>query len=119
MTPGAWRWLAVLAASLVPATAFAWGATGHEYASGIAAETLPDEIPAFVRTPQAIATIAVLGREPDRSKGAGRPHDSERDPAHFVSLDDEGMVAGVFPLEAIPTTREAYDTALRARGFTQ
>jgi hypothetical protein len=119
LTLGIWRWLAVLVASLVPATAFAWGATGHEYVSGIAAGTLPGEIPAFVRTPEAIATIAVLGREPDRSKGAGRTHDSERDPAHFVSLDDEGMVAGVFPLEAIPTTREAYDTALRARGFTQ
>lgn len=119
MTLGVWCLSAALAMGLAPATAFAWGATGHEYVSGIAAETLPEEIPAFIRTPEATATIAVLGRELDRSKGAGRTHDSERDPGHFVSLDDQGMVAGAFPLEAIPITREAYDTALRAKGFTQ
>ncbi|WIM09856.1 hypothetical protein [Enhydrobacter sp.] len=119
MTSGARFWAILLAASLAPATVFAWGATGHEYVSGIAAETLPDEVPAFVRTPAAIDTIAVFGRELDRSKGAGMTHDSERDPGHFVNLSDDGMVAGVFPLETAPLTREAYDTALRAKGFTQ
>lgn len=99
--------------------AFAWGATGHELISGVAAEMLPDELPAFVRSPGAVADIAVLGRELDRSKGAGLTHDSERDPGHFVALDDVGWVAGVFPLESAPLTREAYDTALRAKGFTQ
>jgi hypothetical protein len=99
--------------------AFAWGATGHEYVSGIAAETLPEELPAFVRTPEAAADIAVLGREPDRSKGAGLTHDSERDPAHFVALTDDGSIAGVLPLEEMPPTREAYDSALRRKGFDQ
>ena len=106
-------------ALLEPGPAFAWGATGHEYVSGIAAQTLPDELPLFVRTPEAIATIAVLGRELDRSKGAGLAHDSERDPGHYVHLDDHGEVGGVFPLEAMPLTREAYDGKLRARGLTQ
>lgn len=106
-------------ALLVPANAFAWGATGHEYVSGVAVETLTSEIPAFVRTPQAIDTIAVLGRELDRSKGAGLTHDSERDPGHYVNLTDDGAVVGVFPLELAPLTREAYDTALRTRNFTQ
>jgi hypothetical protein len=91
-----------------------WGATGHELVSGIAAESLPDEIPAFVRTPEAIAEITVLGRELDRSKGSGDSHDKERDPAHFVVLDDRAVVMGVMALEAIPQTREAYDSALRA-----
>ncbi len=106
---------------LLPAAppAFAWGATGHEFVSGIAAETLPAELPAFVRAPQAIADIAVLGRELDRSKGAGPTHDSERDPGHFVALTDDGSIVGVMPLEEIPLTREAYDTALRAKGFDQ
>jgi hypothetical protein len=63
--------LAVIATVISPATACAWGATGHEWVSGIAAEELPDEIPAFVRTPEAVADIAVLGRELDRSKGSG------------------------------------------------
>jgi hypothetical protein len=31
--------------------AFGWGVTGHECATGIAIEKLPDDIPAFVRCP--------------------------------------------------------------------
>jgi hypothetical protein len=111
--------LASAAIALSPATALAWGATGHEFISGIAAELLPEEIPDFVRTPQAIADIAVFGRELDRSKGAGETHDTERDPGHFVDLDDAGLVAGLLALDSIPLTREAYDTALRAKDFTQ
>lgn len=99
--------------------AWAWGATGHEWVSGIAVELLPEEIPAFVRTPEAAADIAVMGREPDRSKGAGKTHDSERDPAHWISLADDGAVLGVLPFKDLPETREAYDTLLRAKGFTQ
>jgi hypothetical protein len=111
--------LAALALLPPASPAFAWGATGHEFVSGIAAEALPPEIPAFVRTSTAVADIAVLGREPDRSKGAGLTHDSERDPGHFVALTDDGSIAGVMPLEEIPLTREAYDTALRRKGFDQ
>jgi len=99
--------------------AFAWGATGHEYVSGIAAETLPEEIPAFVRTPEAIADIAVLGRELDRSKGSGLTHDAERDPGHSLRMTDDGLIAGVVALEKLPPTREAYDTELRSKGLTQ
>lgn len=97
-----------------------WGATGHEFVSGVAAEALPDEIPAFALTPEAVDEIAVLGRELDRSKGSGDPHDKERDPGHFVSLDNSGRVMGLMPLDEIPSTREAYDGALRAgSAFTQ
>src|SRR5215831_15187918 len=35
----------------------------------------------FVRTPEAAAEIDVLGREPNRSKGACTEHDSERSPS--------------------------------------
>jgi hypothetical protein len=109
---------AIILAVGCPATAWAWGATGHEWISGIAAEELPEEIPAFVRTLGAVADIAVFGRELDRSKGSGVTHDKERDPGHFVDLDDDGTVAGL-ALTALPETREAYDTALRAKGQTQ
>src|SRR5260221_13079431 len=68
---------------------WAWGAIGHEWVSGIAIEKLPDSIPEFVRTPGAAAEIAVMGRELDRSKGAGKTHDAERDPGHFVDLSDD------------------------------
>jgi hypothetical protein len=103
----------------LPRLALAWGATGHEFVSGITAELLPEEVPGFARTPQAAAEIAVLGRELDRSKGTGLTHDTERDPGHYVHLADDGTVESVLALEALPATREAYDTALRARNFTQ
>ena len=35
----------------------------------------------------AVITVGELARELDRSKGAGRLHDSMRDPSHFVDLD--------------------------------
>jgi hypothetical protein len=111
---------ALLAAALWPAGhCWAWGATGHEWISGIAIEKLPDSVPAFVRTPEAGAEIAVMGRELDRSKGAGETHDKERDAGHYVDLADDGAVMGVLPLDKLPVTREAYDTQLRAGGQTQ
>jgi hypothetical protein len=63
--------------------------------------------------------IAVLGRELDRSKGAGKTHDAERDPGHCIDLYDNGDVRGVLSLANLAVTREAYDTELRAKGFTQ
>jgi hypothetical protein len=102
-----------------PTPAFAWGATGHEFVSGLAAEAFPEELPAFLRTPAAAADIAVLGRELDRSKGSGNPHDAERDAGHFVHLDDDGLVGGVLALDALPITREAYNASLEAKGKTQ
>ena len=102
-----------------PQKAWAWGATGHEWVSGIAIEKLPDDVPAFLRTPEAIADIAVIGREPDRSKGSGRTHDAERDPGHSIYLADDGSVMGVLPFSQLPVTREEYDTLLRVKGYTQ
>lgn len=103
----------------ISTAAHAWGATGHEWVSGIATEKLPDTLPAFIRTPEAIAAIAVMGRELDRSKGSGKMHDAERDPGHYVDLADDGSVEGVLPLANLPVTREEYDTLLRAGGKTQ
>src|SRR5262249_25018259 len=98
---------------------WAWGATVHEWISGIAIEKLPDTVPAFVRTPEVAAEIAIMGRELDRSKGAGKIHDAQPDPGHYVDLGDNGEVMGVVPLAKLPRTREAYDTERRAKGFTQ
>ena len=78
--------------------ALGWGATGHEFISGIAIEKLPDDVPAFVRTPDAVVEIALMGRELDRSKGAGETHDKERDPGHYIDLSDDGKAMGIVPL---------------------
>jgi hypothetical protein len=60
--------------------------------------------------------VGELSREPDRSRGAGRVHDNARDPAHFLDLGDDGRVFGGPRLDALPPTREDYETALRAVG---
>jgi adenylate cyclase len=58
------RWTAILAVAIWPAGhAFGWGATGHEWATGIAIEKLPEDVPAFVRDPTMVPELALMGRE--------------------------------------------------------
>ncbi|HEX5775811.1 MAG TPA: S1/P1 Nuclease [Caulobacteraceae bacterium] len=102
--------------ALAPAQALAWGATGHRIVGVLGAEALPDEVPAFLRSPGVATEIGELAREPDRSKSAGRIHDSDRDAAHFIDVDDAGLVMGGPPLSAMPPTRADYETALQAAG---
>lgn len=97
----------------------AWGATGHEFITGIAAELLPEEIPAFLRSPPSVQIMAPIGREPDRIKNSYATIDSDLGPAHYVLLADNKLVAGILPLDRLPATREDYDTLLRAGGSSQ
>ncbi len=104
---------------LTPVPALAWGSAGHRMIGELAAKNLPEDMPAFLRSPEAIAAIGEFAREPDRSRGAGQIHDAERDPGHFVDASDDLTVLGGPPLKALPPTRSDYDTALRAVGATQ
>jgi hypothetical protein len=99
-----------------PGPAVAWGSTGHRIIGRLAVRGLPSDLPAFLRGAPAAQAVGELAREPDRWKGAGRMHDSDRDPGHFLDLGDDGRVLGGPALDALPATREAYDTALRAVG---
>lgn len=92
----------------------AWGDKGHRIVGTLAMEALPPEIPAFLRTRQVAEDVGELARELDRSKGAGRIHDSDRDPGHFADLDAEGRLLGGPKIVDLPPTRAAYETALRA-----
>lgn len=113
------RALLAVTCALVTTEASAWGSKGHEIVGLLGAEAFPHEIPAFLRTSSAIATIASFATELDRSKGAGATHDRERDPGHYIDFDENGKSQGVVPIDALPETREAYDTALRAGRQTQ
>ena len=94
--------------------ALAWGHAGHRIIGYLAVEGLPADLPLFLR---ASATDAgELARELDRSKGSGRIHDSDRDPGHFVDLDDAGKSMGGPHIMSLPPTRADYETQLRAVG---
>lgn len=109
--------VAVLAAvPLAASNAWAWGAMGHRLIGEAATAALPSDLPAFLRTPAAVQQIGELAREPDRSKGAGAPHDPDLDPGHFVDVDDEGKVNGGPALASLPPTRQGYAAALQAAG---
>src|SRR5690349_9530938 len=108
--------ISAIVVALAPAPAFAWGAAGHEFVAGAAIAGLSKNLPAFLKTPTAIWQITLLGREPDRWKNAGRTHDYERDPAHYINLDDSGGVAGVFTIDTLPVGRDDFEAQVRAKG---
>ncbi len=101
--------------AIVPAgRAMAWSATGHRLIGELAIQALPASMPAFLQWPSSAQAVGELAREPDRWKGSGRAHDSDRDPGHFIDLGEDGRVFGGPALSALPETRAAYDSALRA-----
>src|SRR5215472_11292791 len=104
---------------LVPTHALGWGSTGHRFIGEIAIQTLPEEVPSFLRTDDVARQVGELAREPDRWRGSGDVHDKERDPGHFVNIGDDLSIFGGPKLSALPPTRLDYDTALRAAGTTQ
>lgn len=101
------------------APSYAWGAKGHRIIGVLAAKHFPAGIPDFLRSPEAVARLGELSREPDRSRSSGNPHDQDRDPAHFVDVSDDGKVLEGPLLTQLPSNREDYDTALRMQGSDQ
>lgn len=107
--------LVALSIVLTPAPAFAWGATGHELVTGAAIDALSKNVPAFLKTKTARWQMSLLGREPDRSRGAGKTHDWERDSAHYINIGDDGLAEGIFSLDTLPTGRSDFDAAYRLK----
>jgi hypothetical protein len=106
----------LFAATVAPSPAQAWGATGHRLIGQLAVSTLPDNLPAFLRTPQAVEAVGEYAREPDRWKMSGAVHDEVRNAAHFVDIDDGGKVMGGPTLASLPATLAAYEKALAGVG---
>ena len=104
--------------ALMPANALAWGEVGHAMISRLGAQSLPDTVPAFLRTPAAVDEISYLGPEEDRLKGSGTSFDADWDEGHFLDLDDDGTVAGVVRMDALPRSMAAYAEALAKAGTT-
>jgi hypothetical protein len=73
---------------LAQLTAFSWGNDGHTYVNQVAAQKIPESMPAFLRTSAAVARIAYLGPEPDRWRGiAEYALNNAQSPDHFIFLE--------------------------------
>lgn len=103
----------------IPDLALAWGAGGYRLVGQLASQSLPAEIPEFLRTPEAGRQVAEVARQPDWSRGAGDPHDADSDPANYVLVGDDLKISGGPLLSALPANRQAYDAALRRAGSSQ
>jgi hypothetical protein len=108
-----------LALGLASPSALAWGPDGHRMIGELAVKNLPADLPAFLRTPAAAKEAGYLAPEADRQRGAGEAFDAEHSPAHFADVSDDLTILGGPPLNALPPTREQYDSALRAVGSDQ
>ncbi len=96
--------------------ALAWGDTGHRLVGEEAMRALPKGLPAFLYLSGSIKDVGQFSREPDIWRKAGAIHDAERDPAHLMRLDDNGLSLAGTELTAMPATHSDYDAAVRAHG---
>ncbi|MGO9575933.1 MAG: S1/P1 nuclease [Terriglobales bacterium] len=79
--------VSLLIAFLVPQqAAWGWGNEGHIYVNRVAAEKLPLDTPAFLRS--SVAELAYLGPEPDRWRESSNPAlKSAQEPDHYIDLE--------------------------------
>jgi S1/P1 Nuclease len=68
--------------------AHAWGDDGHRMINRLAAASLPDDAPAFLRTRSSLNEIEYLGPEPDRWRSPAEPElNSAQAQEHFIDLE--------------------------------
>jgi hypothetical protein len=71
-----------------PPQAQAWGNGGHRMINRLAATSLPNDVPAFLRSPDAVNEIEYLGPEPDRWRSPAEPElVAAQAPEHFIDLE--------------------------------
>ena len=102
--------IVLLLLSQVPSTR-AWGDEGHRYINRVAAQKLPDDMPAFFR--QAAARLEFLGPEPDRwrdNKELFFALHEVNAPDHFIDIDKPDN------FREIPNDRYKYMEFLHAQG---
>jgi hypothetical protein len=79
-------WLLLLTLVVPQSTAWGWGYEGHIFVNRVAAEKLPPDVPAFLRS--AVAELAYLGPEPDRWRENSDPAlKSAQEPDHYIDLE--------------------------------
>ena len=80
--------LALAACFVLAPLAHAWGNDGHKMINRLAANSLPADVPAFLRGESALNEIEYLGPEPDRWRSPAEPElVSAQAPEHFIDLE--------------------------------
>ena len=86
---------------------FGWGRDGHRMINRLAAQSLPADVPAFLRNGQAADTLEYLGPEPDRWRNRAEDELSyESAPDHFIDLEYADL------LGTLPKRRQDFVKAL-------
>jgi hypothetical protein len=77
--------------------AFGWGMDGHMLINRLAGQSLPDDVPAFLRSPAALDALEYYGPEPDRWRSTAEPElNAAQAPEHFIDLEYADL-AGPLP----------------------
>jgi hypothetical protein len=100
-------------------TVFAWDYQWHRLVSQLALETLPQDFPAFVKTPEARERILFLSGEADRWRNSNENTFKHlNNPDHYLDLEDIPL-AGLDPLAVSPFRYEfvAQFAAARAKNI--
>jgi hypothetical protein len=88
------RVLIAVLACLPAARCLGWGRDGHKLINRVAVQTLPADVPAFLRGSKAIAEIGYLGPEPDRWRSPAEPElSAAQAPEHFLDMELAEMAA--------------------------
>ncbi len=86
---------------------WAWGETGHRLINRLASQTLPQEVPEFLRDAAAQDAMDYLGPEPDRWKNPAEPELSAAgSPEHYLDMEYVDL------LPVLPRRRYDYVRAL-------
>lgn len=112
---GGWARFAT-AAALMPALlvqqGFGWGREGHKLINRLAAETLPHDVPEFLRSAAGQDAMEYYGPEPDRWRSPAEPElNAASAPEHFIDLEWADLVGSPLP-------RRRYDF-VRALAYAQ
>ena len=75
-----------------------WGAKGHSLINRLAAQTLPGDVPEFLRSAAAQDAMAYYGPEPDHWKSTAEPELSAAgSPEHYIDMEEADLIGGPLP----------------------
>ena len=92
--------------------ALGWGVDGHRIINRLAGANLPTDVPAFLRSAQALDALAYYSPLPDHWRGAGEPQLTKATaPDHYIQMESLGGIS-------LPRDRYDFVRALAAQQLT-